>query len=91
MKDNIHLIIFFKSWRFRVKTLTREAKRGDRIIYLTNKEYKLLELLMVNKNKIVTRGEINEVIWQGESDKNIEGVYIAFLKKNRKRFSNTDY
>lgn len=61
--------------------LTREARRGNKLISLTNKEYRLLELLMLNKNKIVTREQINDCIWQGEYERNIEGVYIAFLRR----------
>lgn len=63
--------------------LTREAKRGGKEVALTNKEYKLLELLLVNKNKIVTRETILESVWGKDysSNKNIGDVYVTFLRR----------
>ncbi|WP_156300293.1 winged helix-turn-helix domain-containing protein [Streptobacillus canis] len=62
---------------------TREAKRGDVEVSLTNKEYKLLELLVKNKNKVVTREMIAEKVWGKEipDHKNIGDVYITFLRR----------
>ncbi|CAM3190512.1 winged helix-turn-helix domain-containing protein [Streptobacillus ratti] len=62
---------------------TREAKRGDVEVSLTNKEYKLLELLVKNKNKVVTRETISEKVWGKEiqDNKNIGDVYITFLRR----------
>ncbi|QXW66337.1 response regulator transcription factor [Streptobacillus moniliformis] len=62
---------------------TREAKRGDVEVSLTNKEYKLLELLVKNKNKVVTRETISEKVWGKEiqENKNIGDVYITFLRR----------
>ena len=63
--------------------LTREAKRDGKEVSLTNKEYKLLELLLLNKNKIVTRETILETVWGKDysSNKNIGDVYVTFLRR----------
>jgi two-component system, OmpR family, response regulator MprA len=61
---------------------TRMAKRGDRTIELTAKEYDLLELFMRHPNQVLTRDQIYERIWGydfgGES--NIIEVYIRYLR-----------
>lgn len=76
--------------RLKVKDLelnpnTREVLIGDKQIQLTNKEYKLLELLLLNKNKMVSREDINKKIWSNKtnSDKkhNIGDVYITLLRR----------
>lgn len=70
---------------------TREAKRGELEVILTNKEYKLLELLMLNKNKVVSRTMISEKVWNKDEndEKNIGDVYITFLRRKiDKGFSN---
>jgi two-component system response regulator MprA len=61
---------------------TRMAKRGERNIELTAKEYDLLELFMRHPNQVLTRDQIYERIWGydfgGES--NIIEVYIRYLR-----------
>jgi len=61
---------------------TRMAKRGERGIELTAKEYDLLELFMRHPNQVLTRDQIYERIWGydfgGES--NIIEVYIRYLR-----------
>ena len=61
---------------------TRMAKRGERSIELTAKEYDLLELFMRHPNQVLTRDQIYERIWGydfgGES--NIIEVYIRYLR-----------
>jgi DNA-binding response OmpR family regulator len=61
---------------------TRMAKRGDRTIELTAKEYDLLELFMRHPNQVLTRDQIYNRIWGydfgGES--NIIEVYIRYLR-----------
>jgi len=61
---------------------TRMAKRGNRNIELTAKEYDLLELFMRHPNQVLTRDQIYDRIWGydfgGES--NIIEVYIRYLR-----------
>jgi two-component system response regulator MprA len=61
---------------------TRMARRADRTIELTAKEYDLLELFMRHPNQVLTRDQIYERIWGydfgGES--NIIEVYIRYLR-----------
>jgi two-component system copper resistance phosphate regulon response regulator CusR len=59
------------------------ARRGGREIQLTAKEYQLLEYLMRNKNRVLSRAEIANKVWEINFDTgtNIIDVYINFLRK----------
>jgi DNA-binding response OmpR family regulator len=52
-------------------------------IQLTAKEYLLLEFLMRNKNRILTRREIAEQVWGYTFDTgtNVVDVYVNYLRK----------
>ena len=68
------------------KTVSRSCKHID----LTAKEFQLLEYLMRHKNKVVSRAEIAEKVWEITFDTgtNIIDVYVNFLRnKVDKNFS----
>ncbi len=61
---------------------TRQASRGGRAISLSATEYSLLEYLMRNAGRVLTRSMILEHVWQydfGGSD-NVLDVYISYLR-----------
>jgi DNA-binding response OmpR family regulator len=62
---------------------TRHAKRGEKTIELSNKEFALLEYLMRNPNRVLTRTQIAEKVWDMnfEPSSNVIDVYIANLRK----------
>ena len=59
-----------------------EAKRGGQIIQLTWKEFALLEYLMRNKGRILSRTKIFDHIWGDDLDtsSNVVDVYISYLR-----------
>jgi len=61
----------------------KSARRGDKIIDLTAKEFALLEFLMKNKGKVLSRAEIAVKVWDITFDTgtNIVDVYINILRK----------
>jgi two-component system copper resistance phosphate regulon response regulator CusR len=61
------------------KVATREGRR----IELTSKEFILLEFLMRNKGRVVSRSDIAEKVWEITFDTgtNVIDVYINFLRK----------
>ncbi len=61
------------------KTVTR----GGKEINLTPKEFKLLEYMMRNSGKLMTRAEIAEKVWETTFDTgtNFIDVYINYLRK----------
>ncbi|MGI1691472.1 heavy metal response regulator transcription factor [Thermoanaerobacter uzonensis] len=66
-----------------LNTLTRQVKRGDKEITLTSKEFALLEYMMRNAGRVLTRTQIADHIWDYEFDgfSNIIDVYIRYLRK----------
>ncbi len=61
----------------------REVNRGGKTISLTAKEFQLLEYLVKNKNKVVSRAEIALNVWDIDFDTktNVIDVYVNFLRK----------
>ena len=51
-----------------VDTHRQRVIRGKKQIYLTRKEFSLLEYLMKHKGSVVSRGMIMEHVWNAESD-----------------------
>jgi len=67
----------------KLDTVTREVKRGDRSIELTSKEYSILEYFLKNKNRVLTKSQIAEHVWNYDFDynSNIVEVYIRYLRR----------
>ena len=64
-------------------TDSKIVKRGDDIIELTAKEFSLLEYLLINQGRVVSRVDIAEKIWDINFDTgtNVIDVYVNFLRK----------
>lgn len=62
---------------------TKETRRQDKRIELTAREFRLLEHLLRNRNKVVSRIEILENVWDVNHDlgTNVVEVYINYLRK----------
>ncbi|MSU36925.1 MAG: response regulator transcription factor [Pedosphaera sp.] len=63
--------------------LSRIARRASEEIELTNREYALLEFLMVSSPKAVSKTAIVEHVWDQhfDSQTNVVNVYINYLRK----------
>ena len=61
---------------------TREVTRGGQPIELTVKEYALLEYLMRNAGRVLTRPMIAEHVWNQDFDTytNVIDVYMSYLR-----------
>jgi two-component system copper resistance phosphate regulon response regulator CusR len=61
---------------------SKVVKRDDRIINLTAKEFQLLEYLLRNKNRVVSRVDIAINVWDVdfETNTNVIDVYISYLR-----------
>ena len=64
-------------------TLAHTAQRGDRKIDLSPREYHLLEYLMRNAGKSVSRTSILQAIWSFDYDgaSNVVDVYVGYLRR----------
>lgn len=61
----------------------KTVSRGGAEIFLTAKEYALLEYFMRNKGRVLARNEIAEKVWDIHFDTgtNVVDVYVNFLRK----------
>lgn len=61
----------------------RRITRGNKTIRLRKKEFDLLELLIRNAGRVVTRDKIIENAWYGEEDitSNVVEVHMGYLRK----------
>ncbi|NKF06687.1 response regulator transcription factor [Clostridium gasigenes] len=61
---------------------THKVKRKGKEIELTKKEYDLLEILLINKNIVLTRDQLIEKIWgyEYEGHTNVVDVFIRYLR-----------
>jgi DNA-binding response OmpR family regulator len=64
-------------------TISHEVRLGQNPIELTNREYAILEYLMRNKGRLLTKGMIAEHVWDYhfDSDFNLIEVYIRRLRQ----------
>ena len=62
--------------------ITHEVTRGGQRIELTSKEYALLEYMMRNSGRVLTRPMISEHVWDLDFDTftNVIDVYISYLR-----------
>lgn len=62
---------------------SKEVSRAGTVIPLTAKEFQLLEYLVKNKNKVVSRADIALNVWDIDFDTktNVIDVYVNFLRK----------
>ena len=65
-----------------MNNLTHQVTRNGKIIELTKKEYDLLEILLSNKNIVLTRELLIERIWgyDFDGDSNVVDVFIRYLR-----------
>lgn len=67
-------------------TRTHGAYMHGRDLHLTQKEYEIAEFLVMNKGRIITRGQLIERLWEYETDlgMSILDVHIHNLRKKLK-------
>lgn len=66
---------------------SKEVTRDGKAISLTAKEFQLLEYLIKNKNRVVSRADIALNVWDIDFDTktNVIDVYVTFLRKKLDR------
>ena len=63
--------------------LDHSVRRSGLQVALTNKEYELLEYLLLNQGRCVSRSLLMEQVWKSEasSNTNVVDVYINYLRR----------
>lgn len=72
--------------------LERKLSIDHNHVELTDKEYMIMELLLKNSERPLSRREVAEFVWPGSGDStNIVDVYINFLRKKIESISRKKY
>lgn len=66
-----------------IDTDAKTARRAGETLQLTAREYRLLELLVRQQGKVLSRAYIAETVWEQafESGSNVIDVYVNYLRK----------
>lgn len=89
LKNKSGIILKFSDLEMNLKT--KIVKRNNKELNLTLKEFKLLEFLLQNQERVISRKEIAEKVWNTHFDTgtNFIDVYINYLRKKvDKEFDN---
>jgi two-component system, OmpR family, copper resistance phosphate regulon response regulator CusR len=65
-----------------IDTNRRQVTRAGQVVALTTREYQVLEYLLHNAGKVVTRTSLWEHVWDSHSvpDSNVVDVYVRYLR-----------
>lgn len=83
LRDNQSTSPVLKVGNLELNNETLEVKRDSKLIQLTPQEFKLLQYLMSNKGRILTREMILNRIWMYSTDveTRVVDVYMGYLRK----------
>jgi len=72
-----------QSGDLKIDTASHRVFRGNEEVVLTSKEYALLEYMVRNANRVITRAEIAEHVWDENFDpfSNLIEVYVNRLRR----------
>jgi DNA-binding response OmpR family regulator len=72
--------------------LSRKVTAAGRPMELSQREFAILEYLLQNKQRIVTRTQISEAVWEGSYDleTNIVSVYMSKLRQKLRAAGRVD-
>ena len=72
-----------KAGTLTLNTVNHQVCINDHVLELTNREYAIMEYLLRNKNRLLSKGMIAEHVWDFHfsSDYNLIEVYIRRLRK----------
>ena len=62
---------------------SHQARRGDKIVDLSIKEYRLLEYMMRHEGEVLTRRQLLKDVWDKDFDTNtnVVDVYVRYLRQ----------
>lgn len=67
----------------RLESATREVTRAGELVALTPREFAVLEYLMANADRVVTKTELLDEAWDAAADvdPNVVEVYVGYLRR----------
>ena len=81
-------IIVYKNIKVDMEKAT--VYRNSKEIYLTNLEYKILLMFLNNQNKIITREELLEKVWDVDGNFVNDNTLSVYIKRLRLKISDKD-
>lgn len=74
-----------------LRPASKEVLRGETLIQLTPREFALMEYFMRNPERIISKQEISEQVWDIHFDTgtNLVEVYVTFLRKKLEKDLNS--
>jgi DNA-binding response OmpR family regulator len=80
-KNNLSPVL--KVGKLSLDTINIEVRRGDRLVDLSKTEFSLLEYLMRNAGKVISKQQIINHVWDYDADvlPNTVEVYVGYLRK----------
>jgi DNA-binding response OmpR family regulator len=90
LAENIPVGNFLKAADLEMNLDNKEVKRAGKKVNLTAKEFQLLEYMLRNKNRMLSRADISVNVWDMDfhSNTNVIDVYVSYLRnKIDKNFS----
>lgn len=81
-RNSVDQLVQFTISDLTLDPVKRIARRGERTLELTAREFSLLEYLMRKKGHALSRSQIMDHVWSGEFEgtSNIVDVYIKYLR-----------
>ena len=81
-RDKLHKTRVVRVADLEIDTVGRQVTRAGQALQLTPREYTLLEALVLNEGRVLTREMIQDRVWSDdESFSNTVNVHIANLRK----------
>ena len=80
-KSEAHLVL--RTGDLELSRLDHSVRQSGKTVALTNKEFALLEHLMLNRGRCTPRAELLQTVWNAESNQttNIVDVYVNYLRR----------
>lgn len=80
---------------FKINIQNRTVQYGTDRINLTKKEFEILNYLVLNKNRVISRTNLTEHVWgdvlEINSDSNFVDVHVKNLRKKLSQFATIDW
>lgn len=89
-RTSAQVVPILETGDIRLDTITREVTAGGKTIQLTPKEFSILEFLLYNKNRAVSRFSLSEHVWGEDFDPFTMSNYIDVHIKNLRRKTGDD-
>jgi len=69
-----------------VNRVDRSVRRAGEVVQLTNKEFALLECLLLGRGRSISRGDLLERVWEmnPSAGTNVVDVYVNYLRRKLK-------